>query len=820
MSLALPQQPGAVVANDFRIERQLARGGMGTLYVVTQLSTGHERVLKVMHSRLVADARSRERFLQEARASARIESDHVVQVIAAGFDEQGIPWIVMEYLRGEDLAAAIARRGPFNASESLEIFRQLGHALGAAHAAGLVHRDLKPENIFLAHPRREGVPFTVKLLDFGIAKVLAESGESRNTGALGTPLWMAPEQAERSPLSPASDVWAMGLVAFSVLTGRSYWHAGNHPDAPMERVFREVFVDPIEPASARAAAMGCALPPGFDPWFARCVVRDPAQRFRNANEAVAALVPVLMGPIQTSEVAAASPWALNTPRPGMLTRETPAPAPPIDALAATPYPVTPAQNLYRTVNWEGATPVPSALSGAQPAQSGRLSAPPVALTPSGPLPPIPSQPGFHSVTHPAPTPTGSGSGTWILAGGLAFLAFALVAGGVILLMEDAPSPRPTDAGAVTDRVDAQRPRDAGAVVPRLPPRPALLAHTVGAGFEHSCARTPEGFVRCWGWNRFGQVGDPSFASRPTPALVPTLGAVVELSVGYAHNCARLTNGTVRCWGLNSSGQLGDGTTATRAIPSVVAELTNAAQLALGEGHSCALLTDRTVRCWGANGNGQLGDRSNQDRKIPVPVANLANVVEIAAGNEHTCARLADGTVRCWGASSFGEVGDGWARPHYEPAQVSGLTDATALGLGPYRSCAVRADGSLWCWGRNDIGQIGDGTRLSRSTFVRVPGLSDISDIALAAFHACAIGRDGALRCWGDNESGRLGDGSQTARTPAAPAIPLRGVREVSMFEAHTCARLDDGAVRCWGGNASGQVGDGSNAARLAPTAVP
>jgi alpha-tubulin suppressor-like RCC1 family protein/serine/threonine protein kinase len=816
MSLALPLKPGTMVASDFRVERDLARGGMGTLYVVTQLSTGHERVLKVMHSRLVADPRNRERFLQEARASARIESDHVAQVIAAGFDDHGIPWIVMELLRGEDLSATLARRNGLTPGEALEVFRQLGHALGAAHTAGLVHRDLKPENIFLAHPRREGVPFTVKLLDFGIAKLLEDSGNARNTGALGTPLWMAPEQAERSPLSPASDVWAMGLVAFTVLTGKSYWYAGNDPDVPIERVLREVFVDAIEPASARAAALGVGVPAGFDPWFARCVVRDPSQRFRSATEAVAALVPVLLGPGPTSEVPL-TPWGQHTPPPGMaFVQVTPPPLGLVDPWASTP------SSQGNTANWAGATPPPVALPYNPMSSPGRMSTPPPA-TPSGPFA-IPSQPGYPpsqpgpGMSSPPPPPRGTSS-TLVLVGGLGFLAVALIVGGVVLLM-DPPRPRPRGEDAA---VIVRPPTiDAGArVTPpvRLPPRRAVRVSTLGVGFEHSCALSPGGAVRCWGWNSFGQCGAPSFAPRAGATVVPGLTDAVEVAVGYAHACARLSNGTARCWGLNSSGQLGDGSATNRAAPSTVLGLTGVAQLALGEGHACALLVDQTVHCWGANGSGQLGDRSNQDRRYPVAVTNLTGVVEVAAGSEHTCARRADGTVWCWGASSFGEVGDGWTRHHYEPARVAGLTRAVALGLGPYRSCAVRDDGTLWCWGRNDSGQIGDGTRRSRSTMVQVPGLRDVSDVALAAFHACVITHDGALRCWGDNESGRLGDGTQTPRTPRNPTRALPAVAEVRALEAHTCARLTDHTMRCWGGNAAGQLGDGTVSPRFTATPV-
>src|SRR3954447_19206779 len=141
MSVSLAND--TVFARDYRVLQPLAEGGMGAVYVVEQLSTGSRRALKLMHPQLVQDPRLRQRFEQEARVGARIESDHVVQVIAAGVDEEtGYPFLVMELLKGEDLGAALAKRGAMSPEETRQIFAQLCHALAAAHVAGIVHRDL------------------------------------------------------------------------------------------------------------------------------------------------------------------------------------------------------------------------------------------------------------------------------------------------------------------------------------------------------------------------------------------------------------------------------------------------------------------------------------------------------------------------------------------------------------------------------------------------------------------------------------------------------------------------------------------------------
>ena len=305
-------RPGEEIGRDFKVLRRLAAGGMGTVYEAVQLSTGKRRALKVMHAQYEGDERTRQRFVQEARATAAVDSDHIVEMVAAGVDEtRNAPWIVMELLQGVDLKTALHERGRFDQADCHEIFAQLGHALAAAHAMGLVHRDLKPENIFLATPRRAGVPFTVKVLDFGLAKLVQESSTNGNgTQAVGSPRWMAPEQTQADgQITPATDVWALGLLAFTLLTGQIYWKTAHAAAPSIMQQMCELLMDPMEPASVRAASYGAelTLPEGFDAWFERCVDRDPVNRFPEAGTAVESLLALLREPASVAPVPLSRP---------------------------------------------------------------------------------------------------------------------------------------------------------------------------------------------------------------------------------------------------------------------------------------------------------------------------------------------------------------------------------------------------------------------------------------------------------------------------------------------------------------------------------
>jgi serine/threonine protein kinase len=284
---------GKVLGGDYELLEPLSEGGMGAVWIAEQRSTGSRRAVKLMRHELIADERAQQRFLQEARVASRVASDHVVQTLAAGVDD-GVPWLAMELLEGETLGQWLSKRPYASREETSEIFLELCHALAAAHRNGIVHRDLKPENIFLATSRRPGHAFSVKVLDFGIAKLVADA-RNTTTAAIGTPMWMAPEQTTAGDrITPATDVWALGLIAFRMLVGAPYWHTARSVEANAMALLREIAFEPLALASERARSIGGpTLPEGFDAWFSRCVHRDVDARFSEARECHDALQALL-----------------------------------------------------------------------------------------------------------------------------------------------------------------------------------------------------------------------------------------------------------------------------------------------------------------------------------------------------------------------------------------------------------------------------------------------------------------------------------------------------------------------------------------------
>lgn len=298
---------GAIVGERYRIVAPLARGGFGAVYVAEQLTTERRVALKVLarYEELV----SVERLLAEARVTSRIISDHIVQVIDAGVDRaSGDVFVVMELLRGQTLDERVMAHGALPAEEVADCLRQVAVGLDKAHghldrdgrATPIVHRDLKPSNIFIT-ARDDGQPL-LKILDFGAAKVLSQT--TKASGMIrGTPQFMASEQALGDASSPVTDIWALGLIAFYLLTGHSYWLTVKR-DGSEAQLFAEILTLPLVPASQRVRELGLAvsLPPTFDRWFFCCVNRNPAQRFASAGLAAGELSRLLGAPpAQVSE---------------------------------------------------------------------------------------------------------------------------------------------------------------------------------------------------------------------------------------------------------------------------------------------------------------------------------------------------------------------------------------------------------------------------------------------------------------------------------------------------------------------------------------
>ena len=288
--------PGQIFAQRYRVVKFLAQGGMGAVFVAEHMGTEKPCAIKVLFPNVLASRDGVERFQLEARVAARAGSEHIVQVLDAGLDEETqMPFLVMELLVGKNLDDLVVEQGPLPPERVVHYLAQAAAGLDRAHGyrdkdgsmRPIVHRDLKPENLFLT-TREDGSPL-VKILDFGLAKVLSDSTKM-SQDMKGTPLYMAIEQATGAAVSPKTDLWAFGLIAFYLLTGKHYWRAANQADAGIQVLFGEIFALPIDPPSMRSREYGAVpLPASFDAWFGRLVVREVETRYSSAGEACAAL---------------------------------------------------------------------------------------------------------------------------------------------------------------------------------------------------------------------------------------------------------------------------------------------------------------------------------------------------------------------------------------------------------------------------------------------------------------------------------------------------------------------------------------------------
>jgi tRNA A-37 threonylcarbamoyl transferase component Bud32 len=288
-------------AGEYQLLEEVGRGAFGTVYRAIHPVIGKEVAIKVLDESSLDDTSLEQRFVTEARAVNRIKHPNIVDIFGFGELPNGQKFYVMELLTGETLAALRKRAGALPQRVALEILEPLSDALDAAHDVGILHRDLKPANVFL-HRAADG-SVSVKLLDFGVAKVLGgrDTAHTRTGGPVGTPAYMAPEQWTGGSAAAAADVYSLGVIAYELLTGR-------RPFAPSE--VRDRFKQKSYSPPDSASRINPQLPHAVDALLARMLAQRPADRPHSARTAVTLLRQALLSSDSALAVLAVDPGTL------------------------------------------------------------------------------------------------------------------------------------------------------------------------------------------------------------------------------------------------------------------------------------------------------------------------------------------------------------------------------------------------------------------------------------------------------------------------------------------------------------------------------
>jgi serine/threonine protein kinase len=279
--------PGALVGGKLRVERKLAEGGIGVIVLATHVALNQRVAIKYLKARALKDPKIVERFEREARLAVQITSEHVVRVHDVGRDPTAGPYMVMEYLVGQDLWRVL-EKGPLAIPRAVDYLLQACDALAEAHALRIVHRDIKPENMFLAE-RPSNTPI-VKIIDFGISKVAPKRGDdgkwARQTQAserFGTPVYMSPEQLRASASVDArTDIWSLGVSLFELLTTELPFGGGDVP---------QLCTSILTAPARRLRELRAGAPEELELVIVKCLEKDAALRYRNVAELAQALAP-------------------------------------------------------------------------------------------------------------------------------------------------------------------------------------------------------------------------------------------------------------------------------------------------------------------------------------------------------------------------------------------------------------------------------------------------------------------------------------------------------------------------------------------------
>jgi serine/threonine-protein kinase len=277
---------GEILDRKYRVESVLGAGGMGVVLQVEHVELGQRMAVKMMAPAVAGDARAVTRFVREGRAAAGLESEHVVRIFDVGTLESGVPYMVMELLRGEDLSRVLRTSGSLTIVQAVDYVLQACHAIAEAHGLGIVHRDLKPSNLFLTY-RSDGSAL-IKVLDFGISKAISDGGPAdpevsltATSAVMGSPLYMSPEQVRNSrQVDERTDVWSLGVILYELLTGAPAFHADTVPG-----ICAAIAADdPAFPSLLRPD-----VPAELEAVVLRCLEKDVFRRFQSVAELMTAL---------------------------------------------------------------------------------------------------------------------------------------------------------------------------------------------------------------------------------------------------------------------------------------------------------------------------------------------------------------------------------------------------------------------------------------------------------------------------------------------------------------------------------------------------
>ena len=279
-------QAGTLIAGKFRVEKLLGKGGMGFVVAARHMTLGEQVAIKFLIPKVAANAEAVARFLREARAAVRIKSEHVVRVSDVGTLETGQPYMVMEHLEGSDLDQLLEREGQLPIDEAVGYVLQAACAIAEAHALGIVHRDVKPSNLFLT-TRTDGTPL-IKVLDFGISKAVANPDRNEidltsTQSVFGSPRYMSPEQVRSAKnVDTRTDIWALGVVLYELMTGKSPFEADTVP-----AVLAKIVADPPTPLRMALPKASRELEDALN----LCFEKNVDARYQTLGELAVALAP-------------------------------------------------------------------------------------------------------------------------------------------------------------------------------------------------------------------------------------------------------------------------------------------------------------------------------------------------------------------------------------------------------------------------------------------------------------------------------------------------------------------------------------------------